>query len=123
VDEGHLTGIVTDRDICMAALMTGLPLGLIRVREVMTVDVFTCDPDDEISAAHALMREQQVRRLPVVDKEEQVVGIVSLNDLANEAFTGKSKAAAKRQRDMARTFAAIAIHHENGIAEGEEVEA
>jgi len=111
VDEGRrLAGIVTDRDIAMAGLMTGLPLGLVRVREIMTDEVAACDPDDEITDAHSVMREFQVRRLPVVDAEDHLLGVISLNDLVNEAFAGRSKAQQKRQRDTARTLAEISRH-------------
>jgi len=111
VEEGNLVGVVTDRDICMAALMSGLPLGLIQVNEVMTTEVMVCEAEDEVTAAHAIMREGQIRRLPVVDEDGAVVGLISLADLANEAYAGRSKAAAKRQRDVGRTFATISEPH------------
>ena len=111
LEDGNLVGVVTDRDICMAALMSGLPLGLIRVSEVMTTEVSVCEADDDVTAAHGTMRESQVRRLPVVDEEGALVGVISLADLANEAYAGRSKAAAKRQRDVGRTFATISEPH------------
>ena len=112
VDGGRLAGIITDRDVAMAGLMTGLPLGLVQVSDVMTTDAATCGPDEELTDAHARMRELQIRRLPVVDEDETVVGMLTLNDLVNEAFSGRSKAAQKRQRDAARTFAEVSRHHE-----------
>ena len=114
VEENRLAGILTDRDIAMAGLMTGLPLGLVRVREVMTDEIASCDPDDELTEAHAIMRENRVRRLPVIDGEDHLVGVLSLNDLVNEAFAGRSKAQQKRQRDSARTLAEISKHRING---------
>ena len=60
------------------------------------------------------MRENQVRRLPVVDEEFHLVGVLSLNDLVNEAFSGRTKAQQKRQRDTARTLAEISRHRANG---------
>jgi len=116
LEEGALVGVVTDRDVCMAALMTGLPLGLIRVREVMTTEIHTCDQDDELTAAHSAMREQQIRRMPVVNADDELVGVLSLNDLTNEAYSGRSKAATKRQRDAGRTLAAVCEHHEIEVA-------
>jgi CBS domain-containing protein len=113
-EEERLAGIVTDRDIAMAGLMTGLPLGLVQVREVMTDEIAACEPDDDVGDAHAAMRQYQVRRLPVIDDEEHLVGVLSLNDLVNEAFGGRSKAQQKRQRDTARTLAEISRHRLNG---------
>ncbi len=112
VDGGRLAGIITDRDVAMAGLMTGLPLGLVHVSDVMTTDAATCGPDDDLIEAHARMRELQVRRLPVVDEDDAVVGMLTLNDLVNEAFSSRSKAAQKRQRDAARTLAEVSRHHE-----------
>ena len=120
LEEGNIVGVVTDRDICMAALMSGLPLGLIRVNEVMTTEVSVCEADDEATAAHATMRESQIRRLPVVDEEGALVGMISLSDLANEAYAGRSKAAAKRQRDVGRSFASISEPHPAPEADEEE---
>ena len=120
--QGALVGVVTDRDICMAALMTGLPLGLIRVREVMSTEIHTCNQDDELTAVHGAMREQQIRRMPVVNADSELVGVLSLNDLTNEAYSGRSKAAAKRQRDAGRTLAAVCEHHEVEVAEEDEPE-
>ena len=107
VEDGALAGVLTDRDICMSALMTGLPLGLIRVREVMSDEVQTCGPDDDVNAVHAILRDSQIRRLPVVGDEGELLGVISLNDLVNEAYEGRSKAASKRQRDAGKTLAAI----------------
>jgi CBS domain-containing protein len=112
VDGGRLAGIITDRDVAMAGLMTGLPLGLVQVGDVMTADAATCGPDEELTDAHARMRELQIRRLPVIDEDEAVVGMLTLNDLVNEAFAGRSKAAQKRQRDVGRTLAEVSRHHE-----------
>ena len=117
VEEGRLTGVITDRDIAMAGLMTGLPLGLIVVREVMTAEPVSVAADESLADAHGRMREAQVRRLPVVDEDNAVVGVLSLNDLVNEAFGGKSKAAQKRQRDAAKTLAEICIPHETSEQE------
>ena len=117
VEDGALVGILTDRDVCMSALMTGLPLGLIRVREVMTEDVHSVGPDDDVLQAHAMLRDAQVRRLPVVGDENEVLGVLSLNDLVNEAYEGRSKAAAKRQRDAGKTLAAVCEPREIEIDE------
>jgi CBS domain-containing protein len=86
--EGRLIGIVTDRDICMAAYTRGLPLTSMRVDRAMAKQVFTVHPEDSIAEAEKLMSEKQVRRIPVVDAEGKPVGIVSVKDLASEAVRG-----------------------------------
>jgi CBS domain-containing protein len=83
--DGKLAGIVTDRDICMAAYTKGLPLSAIRVKDAMARHVHTCNPDDTLARAATLMAEAQVRRLPVIDAERRLIGIVSLADIARGA--------------------------------------
>ena len=79
---GEIVGMVTDRDICMAALTRGQPLHDIPVSVAMAKDVLSCSPDATLVEAEEVMRSGQVRRLPVIDSEGCLVGIVSLNDLA-----------------------------------------
>lgn len=78
----HLVGILTDRDICMAAYTKALPLSAIRVEEVMTTQVVTCAPSDPVERAIGLMEDHQVRRLAVVTAERRLVGMLSLSDIA-----------------------------------------
>ena len=80
-DEQHLTGILTDRDVCMAAYSQGKRLDEIVTAEVMSSDPITCHSDDEAEVVLAKMRDFQVRRLPVVDDDRHVIGIVSIADL------------------------------------------
>src|SRR6185369_16794956 len=75
-----LVGVITDRDIACRAIAAGstnLP-----VRDVMTAPVFTVRDDEDVQAAIDLMEAKQVRRLPVVDAEGSVTGIVAPSDLA-----------------------------------------
>lgn len=83
--DGRLVGMITDRDICMAALMQGRPPDDIPVRTAMAKQVFACSPDAPIAEAEAIMRDKQVRRVPVIDADGRLVGMLSLNDLAREA--------------------------------------
>lgn len=83
--EQHLCGIITDRDICMAAYTKGASLTAVRVGDVMTRNVHTCRLDDTLARAATLMAEGQVRRLPVLDADGRTVGIVSLADIASNA--------------------------------------
>jgi CBS domain-containing protein len=104
-----LRGVVTDRDACMASLTQGRALHQIPVRVAMTTKVVTVRPEEPLTRAHALMRENQVRRLPVVDAEDRLVGVLSLNDVARHA--GKPEAGAER-RDVAATLSEICRPHE-----------
>jgi CBS-domain-containing membrane protein len=80
--DGQLAGIVTDRDLCMAAFTRGERLQDIPVSIAMAKEVLSCSPDATLVEAEEVMRSGQVRRLPVIDSDGCLVGIVSLNDLA-----------------------------------------
>jgi CBS domain-containing protein len=81
--DGGLAGIVTDRDICMAAYTRGEPLAAMSVGSVMSHSVHSISPDDSIGHAARMMAEKQVRRLPVT-QDGRLVGIVTLADIARE---------------------------------------
>jgi len=81
----RVVGVVTDRDICMAAYTKGQLLNQILVRDVMSSSVRSCKPADNLGAAEAKMREAQVHRLPVVDSADQLLGVLSIADIAREA--------------------------------------
>lgn len=81
----QLVGIITDRDICMAAQLQRRSLEELRVRDAMEKEVHACNPGDPLVEAQAIMQEARVRRLPVVDESERLVGVISLADLACEA--------------------------------------
>jgi len=80
--EQHLVGVITDRDICMGAYTQGGCLRDIPVHRCMSRAAQVCAPDDTLESAASRMGSQQVRRLPVVDGEGHVVGILALGDLA-----------------------------------------
>ena len=83
IDErDRVIGIVTDRDICMAAFVQWVHLSESFVATAMSQRVCTCSPDDEIGHAAEIMRKNQVRRLPVVDAAGVPVGLISLGDIA-----------------------------------------
>jgi CBS domain-containing protein len=107
---GRLEGVVTDRDLCMSALLSARSLDDLRVRDAMSKRVRSVRPDDDLRRVHIIMREQQVRRVPVVDGGRRLLGVVSLNDLAVEAFSGRGPAAARRQREVGKTLAAVSRH-------------
>src|SRR5205809_4269082 len=83
-DKDRLVGMLTDRDIAMRSVADGHDPRTDRVRDAMTPEVFLCFEDDDVADVAELMREKQVRRLPVLNRAKQLVGIVSLGDLAVE---------------------------------------
>lgn len=80
--DGRLCGIITDRDICMAAYTKGTPLAAVPISEIMARPVHTCRPEDTLDRAASIMADAQIRRLPVVDEERRPLGIISVADLA-----------------------------------------
>lgn len=86
VGEGRrVVGMLTDRDVCMAAWTQGRPLAEIPVEVAMAQDLATCEPSDDVASVLARMRARHVRRLPVVDDAGQLLGIISLVDIARAA--------------------------------------
>jgi len=84
-DEGQLAGFVTDRDVTMCAAIQGRTLHELPVTAAMTFEATSVGEQDSLEAAHELLRERRVRRLPVVDKAGAVVGMLSLVDLVRDA--------------------------------------
>lgn len=84
VKNGHLVGMITDRDITVRGTAEALPPRLGHVSDVMTPQIISCYADQDIAAAAELMKDKQVRRLLVLDRDERLVGIVSLGDLVLE---------------------------------------
>ncbi len=80
--DGAIVGMVTDRDIVCRAISRCLNPVTLTAADVMTRRVFTIHPDQQAEAAEALMKKRHVRRLPVVDSDGHIVGIVSATDLA-----------------------------------------
>jgi len=105
--EGKVAGMITDRDICMAAYTQGKRLQEIPVASCMSKAVFACKPTDELGAAEKLMQTKKIRRLPVVDEKGKLVGLLSLDDLAR-GVNGNGKAQPRvTEREIAETFSGI----------------
>ena len=115
---GRVVAMVTDRDICMAAYTQGKRLSSIPVATAMSKTVTTCNAEDAPIAAERQMREKQVRRLPVVDNQHRLVGIVSLNDIVLEAVGSNTKDTNRdlSVKEMATTVAAICRHRDTALA-------
>jgi len=86
VCEGRrVVGMLTDRDITVRATAAGCDPKTTLVSEAMTHDTFCCYEDEDVREAARLMQERQIRRLLVMNRADELVGIVSLGDLATEA--------------------------------------
>lgn len=81
----RLIGIVTDRDLAMKIVAEGRDAKSTQVELVMTRDLITCREDDDLQAALAAMGEHQVRRIPIVDGQNRLVGIIAQADVATRA--------------------------------------
>jgi len=77
----RIIGVVTDRDLCMNVVAEGRDPATVTVQECMTTKVVTCSPDDSIEKVTELMRENQIRRVPVVNDGGELQGIVALADV------------------------------------------
>ena len=96
-DQHGLVGMITDRDITVRAMAAGLPSDT-QVSDVMTDHARWCTGEQSVQEAMQQMADVQIRRLPVVDADHQVVGIVSLGDLATR-HQGHVAAALRRISD------------------------
>jgi CBS domain-containing protein len=80
-----VVGVVTDRDLCMNVVAEGRDPRTTAVEACMTTAVVACSPNDSVEKATGLMRENQIRRVPVVDEQRKIQGIVSLADVVERA--------------------------------------
>jgi CBS-domain-containing membrane protein len=106
---GTVVGMITDRDICMAAATKRRDPSTIRVEEVITGQVYGCSPDTDIHEALKIMQQRKVRRLSIMNADDgKLAGILSLNDIALKAQAeGKAELSAQ---DVENTLKAICAH-------------
>jgi CBS domain-containing protein len=83
-ENGRLTGMVTDRDIAIRVVAEGKDPKSTTVREVASTDLVTIDPQQDLDEALRLMAQHKVRRLPVVEEDGRLVGVVAQADVARE---------------------------------------
>jgi CBS domain-containing protein len=98
VEDGRLTGIVTDRDLVVRVLAEGRDPTSTRVGEIASRDLVTVSPDEDLDEALKLLAQHQVRRLPVVDGD-RLVGIVAQADIAR---LGKDKQTGEVVEEISR---------------------
>jgi len=109
--EGKVVGVVTDRDICIALGTRGRPSGEVTVADVMSKKVYSCAPDDDVRVALSAMRDGRVRRLPVITREGDLVGVTSMDDVLLRAEgSGAAQAGAISSEEVVNALRAINTH-------------
>jgi CBS domain-containing protein len=98
----RLVGIVTDRDIVIRAIANRRDINQTKVRDVMSSDIVCCFEGQSAKEAEELMQEQQIRRLPIINRDNRLVGIVSIGDLA-------TRVGAAAQRNVAVTLESVSL--------------
>ncbi len=85
VEGDRLVGVITDRDIAIRVVAAGRDPGQTKVEEIASLTLVTVDPEQELEEALRLMAEHELRRLPVVEEDGRLVGIVAESDVARHA--------------------------------------
>ncbi len=109
-DGGKVVGLITDRDICMAAAINSRNLSNIAVEDVISGKVYAASPDDDVRKALETMQERKVHRLPVVAGDGTLEGILSMNDVLLRAQEAKDKKADVTYAEVVNTYKAICAH-------------
>ncbi|MBR3255456.1 MAG: CBS domain-containing protein [Clostridia bacterium] len=78
-----LCGLITDRDIVLRAVANGKDINNTMASEIMTTKICTCTQDDDMTNAQSIMANNQIRRLPVCDTSNRVIGMLTLGNIAN----------------------------------------
>ncbi len=108
--EQKIVGMLTDRDICMAGAMRDRTLSQISVEEIMNKEVFAAELDEDIKHALETMREHKIRRLPVLNVDGELAGIVSMNDIVLKAKPPNGKKPPIEYADVVKTYQSICAH-------------
>ena len=109
-DGRKVVGMITDRDICMAAAMRDRNPSAISVEEVMNATVYAAEAEEDVEQALQTMREHKVRRLPVLNLQGELQGIVSMNDIVLNAKARNGKRPPIDYTDVVKTYQAICEH-------------
>jgi len=109
-DGRKVVGIITDRDICMATAMRDRIPSHISIEEVINGKLYSATPEGEVADALRMMREHKIRRLPVLNAEGELEGIVSMNDIVLKAKLRNGKKPDIDYTDVVKTYQAICEH-------------
>jgi CBS domain-containing protein len=116
--DGKPVAMITDRDIAMAAFLQGKALSDMPVSVASSHGVVKVRDHDTIEIAEALMQEHQIRRVPVVDAQDRLVGVLAMSDLARSFQVAEGAGPGVTHREVAKTLAAVSQpHREPGAAQ------
>lgn len=110
VFERHVLGMITDRDLAIALGTRGVPAQCVEAAEVASTPVVFCRQDDDIHAALHLMAKAKVRRLPVLDENDELVGIIGMNDLILAAHPIEGRKPELNDEEVIETMRSICTH-------------
>lgn len=102
-EKGKLVGLITDRDITCRSVADGKDAAAIKVRDIMSKDIATCYDDAHINEATHLMVERGLERVPVLDHDEKLVGVLSLGDVSTHCT----------YKETGEVMAEVAKHHQH----------
>jgi CBS domain-containing protein len=118
-DGGRVLGMITDRDICIAAATNHRDIADIKVGEVKTGEVRSCAPEMSVRDALTIFEQARVRRLPVVDEDNKLQGILSISDVLLQTTEARDKKGADvSYADVTNTFKAICARQTKSAAAG-----
>ena len=118
-NDGRVIGIITDRDICIAAATNHQDIAGIKVGEVTTGEVQSCAPEMNVRDALKIFEQARVRRLPVLDKNNKLQGILSMNDIVLRTLGSRDqKPGEVSYAEVVNTFKAICTPHTKAAAAG-----
>lgn len=109
-ESGRVTAVITDRDICIAVSTRDRLPSQITTGEVARPPAVICFPDDDIHNALGTMSREKIRRLPVVNGEGSIVGVLSINDMVLRAEKGNGRKPDISYDDVVRALKAICAH-------------
>jgi len=107
--DGKLVGLITDRDMCIALGTRNCRASELAVGDAATKPVFTCGPGEDVHAALKTLRQHQVRRMPVVDEDGKLAGILCLDEIVLHAQKAEAKKGLSYD-DVVNTMKAICEH-------------
>jgi CBS domain-containing protein len=112
--DGRVSAMITDRDICMAAYMQNRPLTDMPVTVAASRDVVSVREHDDVETAEHLMQQHQIRRVPVVDANGLLCGMLSMADIARSSQLLGEQEEGLKQHDVGKTIAAISQPNREG---------